>query len=168
MSEPYTPLCARWEHGQAVYDPAGLPVVFDRAALPLGVYIDLTSHALADAVVEAMRMWNREIGLAVFKRVPHPDHAQVEVVQGSATDGGMAATRHTGDVVPTAATIELRQVGSVSDALWAASHELGHVLGLRDGQQGCMGDMPEDFDSSRHHCLPRAEEIDYLRAVYKR
>jgi hypothetical protein len=169
MSE-YLPLCARWEARQAVYDPAGLPVIWDRAALPLPLVLQLDAGQApyAAAVQDAARLWNRELGFTVFRVVTDPAAAKVFVTSGSAGDGGAAATTHAGDVVPESAAVELRAVGGLGEAYGAAVHELGHVLGLADADSGCMGPLPEGFDPSHTWWLPRDREIDYLRSVYHR
>jgi hypothetical protein len=166
----YVPLCAMWQDRQAIYSPDGLPVVWDRAALPLSFILQLDEgqEPYAAAAREAAQMWNREVGFTVFREVKDVTEARVFVTTGSATDAGAAATTHSGDVVPESATVQLRSIGSIDEAVWATVHELGHVLGLADGDSGCMGPMPAEFDASKQWCLPRDREVDYLRAVYHR
>lgn len=170
MSSERLPLCATWQDRQATYTSHGLPVVWDRAALPLRFIVQLDSGQIpyAEAVRDAARMWNRETGLALLRETEDPAEAQVFITTGAAGFGGLAATTHSGDVVPASATVELRDVGNVGEAYGIAVHELGHVLGLADGDGGCMGPLPEDFDPSRTWWLPRDWETDYLRAVYRR
>jgi len=166
----YLPLCAVWQDRQATYTDDGLPVVWDRAVLPVPYIIQLDSGQApyAHAIRDAARMWNREIGFEVFREAALPEDARVFIVSGSAGDGGLAVTTHSGDVVPESATVELRDIGNFSEAYYCSCHELGHVLGLAEGDSGCMGMMPGDFDASRMWCLPRDKEVMYLRAVYKR
>lgn len=163
------PLCAQWPGRQAVYSTAGLPVVWDRSALPLPYAVRLKADQadLVEAVRDAATLWNREVGFPVL-RESSLEEALVLVVSGDANAGGVAATSHTGDVVPASAAVELRAVGNVGEAYGAMVHEFGHVLGLADGVDGCMGPLPEGFDPSTTFWLPRGEEIDYLRAVYRR
>jgi hypothetical protein len=167
----YIPLCAKWQDRQATYTPDGLPVVWDRGALPLPYMLQLDpgQKPYAIAIHDAAKTWNREVGFDVFREVGDIVQARVFVVSGFANEPGLAVTSHTGDIVPETATVELRDVGNVGIGYACAVHELGHVLGLADGDSGCMGPLPgEDFDPSKTWWLPRDREVAYLRAVYRR
>ena len=163
------PLCATWEHRQAVYTPAGTPVVwrYDALPLPYVIQLDAGQAPYMAAVREAAALWNREVGFPVLREVTDPADARVFITTGSAGDGGAAATTPSGDVVPVSATVELRGGGNVGEAYGALVHEIGHVLGLADGDSGCMGPLPDDFDPSHNWWLPRDAEVAYLRSVYE-
>jgi hypothetical protein len=166
----YLPLCATWTDRQATYTPDGLPVIWDRALLPIPYMLQLDDgqKPYVSAIHDAAAMWNREVGFPVLREVGDVVQARVFIVSGCATDAGVAVTTHAGDIVPETATVELRAVGSVGMAFGAMVHEFAHVLGLADGDSGCMGPLPENFDPSTTFWLPRDREVDYLRAVYKR
>lgn len=163
------PLCATWENRQAIYTPSGTPVVWTYNTLPLPyvVQLDDGQTPYEEAVHDAAAMWNREIGFPVLRKAVGPHDARVFVTSGSASDGGLAATTHSGDVLPESATVQLRAVGNVAEAFFALAHEFGHVLGLADGDSGVMGLMPGDFGERVQWCLPRDEEVKYLRSVYR-
>jgi hypothetical protein len=170
MSE-YIPLCATWQDRQATYTTDGLPVIWDRALLPIPYMLQLDEgqRVYASAAHDAAKLWNREVGFPVLHEVGDVASARVFIVSGSCTDPGLAVTSHTGDVVPDSATVELRNVGNLGIAYAAMVHELGHVLGLAEAESGCMGPLPgEDFDPASTWWLPRDCEIEYLRSVYHR
>ena len=170
QTEDMPALCATWTDRQATYTVDGIPVVWAREVLPVPYMLQLDDgqKPYVSAIHDAAVMWNREVGFPVLREVGDVTQARVFIVSGSCTDAGVAVTTHSGDVVPESATVELRAVGSVGDCYGAICHEFGHVLGLAEGDSGCMGPLPEEFDPSTTLWLPRDREVEYLRAVYKR
>lgn len=163
-----TPLCAVWVNRQAIYTPNGLPVVWLYNKLPLRYVLQLDEgHAgYRQAIKDAAQGWNRTIGTQVLTEAGKSDEASLFITSGSSNDQGLAVTTHSGDIVPESAIIELRSVCSFGDAYGVATHELGHVLGLADGERGCMGPLPEEFDPSTMFWLPTDEELRYLKDIY--
>lgn len=168
---PPVMLRAHWVSGQAVYDTTGQPVLWSRDQLPLRVWVGLDEPQaeLVDEVAAAAKLWNRELGFPAFTLASQAVDAQVLVLSGEVRGGDVASTRHHGDGRPEAATVTLRMITCAAEAMWIAVHELGHVLGLADGERGVMAWLPPDLcDSARFPwALPTSAEVELLRRLYR-
>lgn len=106
------------------------PVELIWPGMPLKVVVDPELNSYNASFDEAFAFWERGVGGVLFVRVLPGDTADVAFVLGSASDPGLAATAHHIVNSKLTAIIEIRKPGDVTEMVYVAAHELGHVLDL--------------------------------------
>jgi hypothetical protein len=106
------------------------PVELIWPGMPLKVVVDPELDSYHASFDEAFAFWERGVGGVLFVRALPGDTADVAIVLGSANDPGLAATAHHVVMSRLTAIIEIRKPGDVTEMVYVAAHELGHVVDL--------------------------------------